>query len=164
MATAGLGTKRECSKCAAKFYDLGATPVVCPKCGTVQKLETKPKAVKKAEPVKPKKTSVKPIPRDDDEAFDALEEGEEELEALDDLDDAPEVISLEEVEEHQEESEVNPNSDDAEDGMFMEEMQGEAALFDAFDPDAELDEDAEDDDSDEEDGDNDSSSRKRRKK
>jgi uncharacterized protein (TIGR02300 family) len=30
-----LGTKRFCSGCSAKFYDLGRTPIVCPTCATV---------------------------------------------------------------------------------------------------------------------------------
>ena len=33
MARAELGTKRHCSSCGAKFYDLGKTPILCPKCG-----------------------------------------------------------------------------------------------------------------------------------
>jgi len=28
------GIKRKCSACAAKFYDLGKKPVICPKCKT----------------------------------------------------------------------------------------------------------------------------------
>lgn len=159
MATASLGTKRECSKCAAKFYDLGAVPVVCPKCGAVQKLDAKPKTVKRAEPPKPKKAPAKTSRGGDDDAFEELDEGAEELEDLEDLDDAPEVISLEEVEEHQEESEVDPNSDDAEDGMFIEE--GSADLFDVLD-DEESDDEDEDEESDDED--DEPSSRKRRKK
>jgi uncharacterized protein (TIGR02300 family) len=30
-----LGTKRRCTSCGAKFFDLEKTPIVCPKCGTV---------------------------------------------------------------------------------------------------------------------------------
>lgn len=30
--TPPAGTKRVCSSCTAKFYDLGRHPVVCPKC------------------------------------------------------------------------------------------------------------------------------------
>ena len=32
MAKPELGTKRNCPECAAKFYDLGKEPCVCPKC------------------------------------------------------------------------------------------------------------------------------------
>ena len=35
MAKPELGTKRLCSGCGAKFYDLSKDPIVCPKCGTV---------------------------------------------------------------------------------------------------------------------------------
>ena len=33
MAKPELGTKRECPECAARYYDLGRIPCVCPKCG-----------------------------------------------------------------------------------------------------------------------------------
>ena len=35
MANPALGTKRICAGCAAKFYDLGKDPIVCPSCETV---------------------------------------------------------------------------------------------------------------------------------
>ena len=35
LAKSALGTKRICSGCAAKFYDLGKDPIVCPTCDTV---------------------------------------------------------------------------------------------------------------------------------
>ena len=35
MANPALGTKRICGGCAAKFYDLGKDPIVCPTCETV---------------------------------------------------------------------------------------------------------------------------------
>ena len=35
MANPALGTKRVCSGCNAKFYDLGKDPIVCPTCETV---------------------------------------------------------------------------------------------------------------------------------
>jgi uncharacterized protein (TIGR02300 family) len=35
VANPALGTKRICSGCAAKFYDLGKNPIVCPICETV---------------------------------------------------------------------------------------------------------------------------------
>ena len=34
MAKPELGTKRLCSGCGAKFYDLNKDPILCPKCGT----------------------------------------------------------------------------------------------------------------------------------
>lgn len=38
MAKPELGNKRLCGNCAAKFYDLGKDPIVCPKCHTVLQL------------------------------------------------------------------------------------------------------------------------------
>ena len=35
VAKPELGTKRLCSGCGAKFYDLNRDPITCPKCGTV---------------------------------------------------------------------------------------------------------------------------------
>lgn len=35
MAKPGLGTKRLCPHCGAKFYDLDKDPIVCPKCDSV---------------------------------------------------------------------------------------------------------------------------------
>jgi uncharacterized protein (TIGR02300 family) len=35
LAKSALGTKRICTGCAAKFYDLGKDPIVCPSCDTV---------------------------------------------------------------------------------------------------------------------------------
>ena len=36
MARPELGAKHVCVSCAARFYDLGKSPAVCPKCGTEQ--------------------------------------------------------------------------------------------------------------------------------
>ena len=38
VAKPELGTKRLCSNCGAKFYDLSKDPIVCPKCHTVMEL------------------------------------------------------------------------------------------------------------------------------
>jgi uncharacterized protein (TIGR02300 family) len=35
VAKPALGTKRICSGCAAKFYDLAKSPIICPTCETV---------------------------------------------------------------------------------------------------------------------------------
>jgi uncharacterized protein (TIGR02300 family) len=34
LAKPGLGTKRLCPHCGAKFYDLEKDPIMCPKCGS----------------------------------------------------------------------------------------------------------------------------------
>ena len=56
MAKPDLGTKRLCSGCGAKFYDLNKTPIVCPKCETVfvpvvAASRARPEAAKAAAPV-----------------------------------------------------------------------------------------------------------------
>ena len=38
MAKPELGTKRLCTNCGAKFYDLNKDPIVCPKCHTAMEL------------------------------------------------------------------------------------------------------------------------------
>ena len=39
MVKPELGNKRVCVSCGTKFYDLGRTPAVCPKCDTEQPAE-----------------------------------------------------------------------------------------------------------------------------
>ena len=48
------GTKRTCQSCAARFYDLQRSPIVCPKCETV--FEPPP-------PVKPRRARAAPVPK-----------------------------------------------------------------------------------------------------
>jgi uncharacterized protein (TIGR02300 family) len=36
VAKPELGNKHQCQHCGTKFFDLSKSPVVCPKCGTVQ--------------------------------------------------------------------------------------------------------------------------------
>lgn len=35
MSKAGMGEKRRCLACSTAFFDLGRTPIVCPKCAEV---------------------------------------------------------------------------------------------------------------------------------
>jgi uncharacterized protein (TIGR02300 family) len=163
-----LGEKRQCAKCGAKFYDFGADPIKCPKCGHQwsAKSDKPAKKAKKIEPVKPKKV-VKPKLDDDELPVDLPEvEDEGELEPLED--DDVEVQSLEEIGEHEEEEENDPNSDDADDDMFLEEELPEDAIVDNLEDYIERDEDEEDEDEDsdedEEDDDEDEDDEPRRKK
>ena len=41
VAKPELGNKHTCQNCGTKFFDLNKTPVVCPKCGTVQQATTR---------------------------------------------------------------------------------------------------------------------------
>lgn len=153
MTAANLGTKRQCPKCAAKFYDFGAVnPITCPKCAHGWKEE-----VAKAKPAKPKKEA--PAPKKgrivDPDLMDGLtgdlpEVDDNEIEELEPMEDEEvELTSLEEVEEHEEDKDVDPNSDDAEDEMFTE-MVGEEKLMDDLEEYIETDEDHEDEDGEEE--------------
>lgn len=170
-ATNHLGIKRDCPKCAAKFFDMQASPIVCPKCKHSFKPDapSKPKPPKRAEMVKVKKP-VKSLLVDDDDilAPEGFDESADtpvgELEDMDELDNAPEVISLEEVEEHQEDAEVDPNSDDAEEGMFLEDLSSGGELFDDLEVEEELEEDEDEKADDNQEDDGSSSSRSKRKK
>ncbi len=159
MCSANLGTKRQCPKCGAKFYDFGkADPITCPKCGKAWK-EAPPKPGKT---IKPKKEAPKPKRKlvEDDEIAGGLPdmpevEGDDSIEELEPVeDDEVELTSLEEVEEHEEEEEADPNSDDADDEMFTE-MVGEEKLVDDLEDHIETDEDHDDEDEDEEPSDED---------
>lgn len=174
-----LGTKRQCPKCAAKFYDFAASPIVCPKCSHTWKADApvkaaKPKAKKEA-PAKPKKLL---RPKDEEAALldglelpdseDGAEDGNiAELETLEDAMD--DVESLEEVEEHGDDDGDDVDGDDADDDMFMEEMADEVLVdnledYVQTDDDEEEDEDDENDDDDDEDDDDDDDTPRKRKR
>jgi uncharacterized protein (TIGR02300 family) len=54
VAKPELGIKRQCANCGAKFYDLGKSPIICPKCGTMLEVTAAParrQAAAKAAPV-----------------------------------------------------------------------------------------------------------------
>lgn len=130
-----LGTKQTCPDCGAKFYDLGALDISCPKCDYAfapedfegaKKVEVAPAPVpvKQEEPKKKAKIEV------EDETDETPVKSCAMLESDDDY---PDIDHLEEVEDHFEASEVDVNSDDADDEMFMEELDhGEVALLSEF--------------------------------
>jgi len=74
MARPELGTKRVCTECGAKFYDLMKDPAVCPKCETelsfIQE-KSRPEPEKAAARYETKEKA-----KGDDTAEDAAEEGE----------------------------------------------------------------------------------------
>jgi uncharacterized protein (TIGR02300 family) len=105
VAKTEWGLKRICQSCGARFYDLGKSPIACPKCGT----EFDPEAILKsrrgkAQPVAERAPVPAPVPEAEEvEAADeevVAEEGEEEEEAVmedtselgEDTDDVAEVI------------------------------------------------------------------------
>ena len=52
----GLGTKRACRSCDARFYDLCKTPPVCPKCQAVFDVD----AIPELPPLPPEETEATP--------------------------------------------------------------------------------------------------------
>ena len=78
MAKPELGTKRLCNNCAAKFYDLNKTPIVCPKCHTAMEVApvTRPRPeLARPAPVKQEEALV---PETQDAEFVSLEEADAE--------------------------------------------------------------------------------------
>ena len=65
-----LGVKRICGSCGAKFYDLGKTPIICPKCGTPYEEITSPKPSAPVAPVK-EAPEVEEVALEADEAAEA---------------------------------------------------------------------------------------------
>ena len=111
---ADLGQKHECPECGAKFYDLGKSDPVCPRCGSpVGEGDDEPRAPKtrrKRRPPAPVKVRVAEdeiaAVEDDEE----IEGGDEDFEVLDaeDIEDE-EIADLDEDEEEdadEEEAEV----------------------------------------------------------
>jgi uncharacterized protein (TIGR02300 family) len=82
VAKPELGTKRLCGSCAAKFYDLGKTPITCPKCHTVMELaaltpRSRPDTAASRAPAVKEEASV---PETQDAEFVSLEEADAEAE------------------------------------------------------------------------------------
>jgi uncharacterized protein (TIGR02300 family) len=97
MTKSELGTKRLCTECGAKFYDLNTTPITCPKCGavfqvvvaaTTQTRSTQrpavrqPEAPRKAEPTSPDTpdTLIEELDEDDAEVSEIVAEKDEDKE------------------------------------------------------------------------------------
>jgi uncharacterized protein (TIGR02300 family) len=155
----GLGNKRQCPECTAKFYDFDAMPVVCPKCK--HSWQPKPPVIAATLAVKPKKLPPKILKKSaisGDEIIDAdelelpedIDDGGLEIVELETMEDTLEDIdSLDEVEEHHEDEEVDVDGDDADDEMFMEEIAGDTLIDSLDEMEEDEDEDAEHDDEDE---------------
>ena len=79
MAKPDLGTKRLCSGCGAKFYDLNKTPIVCPKCETVfVPVVTARARPEPAKAVAPAPVAEAVVPETADAEFVSLEDAEAE--------------------------------------------------------------------------------------
>jgi uncharacterized protein (TIGR02300 family) len=78
-----LGTKRLCSGCSARFYDLNKDPIVCPKCHTVLELvaasaRARPDTTTTAHAIKPAAEEEVVAPEVADAEFVSLEEADAE--------------------------------------------------------------------------------------
>jgi len=93
MAKPELGEKHTCVSCGARFFDLGKTPAICPKCATEQPVEAP--RLKRASPMPDEvKKVVKVVPVDPDEVDVEVADDDADEDVLedDDLDDDADVI------------------------------------------------------------------------
>jgi len=89
-----LGRKYECAECGTKFYDLGKSEPLCPKCGTNQRgLQEREKVAAPAPRPRPAPVAAPVVEEPDDEIVDDVVEEDEEI---------LEVIPGEEEEEEEE--------------------------------------------------------------
>jgi uncharacterized protein (TIGR02300 family) len=108
MAKAQLGEKHTCVSCGTRFFDLGKSPAICPKCATEQPAE-QPRLKRQAPIPEEAKKIVKPVVVDPDEVDVEVaddEADEDILEDADDLDDDADVIDAD--------IDVQPEADDPE--------------------------------------------------
>ena len=111
MAKPELGSKRVCVSCSTRFYDLGKSPAICPKCGVEQppdqpRLRRAPGNV--IEDKRPKKPAPAPGIEDADVEVEAVGDEVEEdvIEDTADLEDDADAIGPD--------IEVEPDTDEAE--------------------------------------------------
>lgn len=62
-----LGNKHECVSCDARFYDLGRSELICPKCGTDQRAEPDPEQAAAAKAKKKKAKAKKKAAAEEEE-------------------------------------------------------------------------------------------------
>ena len=86
MTKPELGTKRLCTECGARFYDLNTTPIACPKCGAsfqVLATTTPPRSVHRPpvrQPAVPRKAE--PAPAEPDTLIEELDEDDADVSEL----------------------------------------------------------------------------------
>jgi uncharacterized protein (TIGR02300 family) len=86
-APKALGVRRRCLSCAAAFYDLDRTPILCPKCGVEFKVVELPR---RAEPFRKYRAPfVSAIKEQPDESLAAEVDPDEALATEDDPDESP---------------------------------------------------------------------------
>jgi hypothetical protein len=60
MTKPELGTKRLCTGCGTRFYDLNTTPITCPKCGAPFKVVQTKTSTRSAQPAAARQPAVAP--------------------------------------------------------------------------------------------------------
>jgi uncharacterized protein (TIGR02300 family) len=116
VAKPELGTKRLCSKCGAKFYDLNKSPIICPKCATV--FEPAAPSRSRPEPVapviRPAPVKVEPVVAEPNVELVSLEEADAEAQGKKPAAGAPgEEVAEEDIE-------IDETLDDGEEDTFIE--------------------------------------------
>ena len=117
MAKTEWGTKRQCSSCGSRFYDLNRTPIVCPKCNAAYEGEVTFKSRRSsaaAEKAIAAAKAVKAVVDIDDDALIVLDD-EDELD----------VAAVEEEDESLIEDASDLGEDDDDMAEVMEHLDGE---------------------------------------
>ena len=125
MVKLELGTKRLCSDCGARFYDLNKDPIVCPKCHTVLELaaasaRARPDTTTTARAIKPA-AEEEVAPEVADAEFVSLEEADAEAQGKMTTD--GDVIGGAEEAEEEAGEEVELEEPGLNDAAFIEEQE-----------------------------------------
>jgi uncharacterized protein (TIGR02300 family) len=118
VAKPELGTKRLCTNCGAKFYDLSKSPIVCPKCDTTIEIVA---ATTRARPEAAQAAARAPAPAEEEVA--APETPEAEFVSLEEADaeaQGKKPAEGEAAEGAEEDIELDESMDDA---AFIEEQE-----------------------------------------
>lgn len=110
MIKAGLGIKRTCSECGARFYDMKRPTIVCPKCTAPYRPESKPKFSEVAKPTP--KPPVKKTAGDQDD----FEDDADDLAAFDE-EDGDAVLDDDDDDVIEDPSELGEDDDDMAEAM-----------------------------------------------
>lgn len=110
MAKPEWGTKRTCTHCGARFYDMNKRPIICPKCGGENEAEVAPKLrrSKDSKVAKPSKVVADPTDVEDEVLAPVTEDDDVEEDVIEDTTDLGEDDEdMAEVMEH-----VEPEEED----------------------------------------------------
>lgn len=116
MAKPGLGTKRLCPHCGAKFYDLDKDPIVCPKCGSEVQVMAAPVRGGRPEAARAAAVPEPEAAEATDAEFVSLEEA--------DAESGGGKVAAASVDEEEDETELAGVEDD-DDAPFLEEAEDE---------------------------------------